>query len=241
MNKELILEQVRKGIEQNIECMRFDNLPEVKSSVVKYFDFLEILTALPDTSADSPKEVNIESEPLKENNVSERKAQITSIENVSIFSNPDHFLVKEWLLTGGAIAVNPEHKKEERIPESVVRNKHIYLSDIVEIIYSGDSNFKDFKIIKRGTDYDKYDDERIVLERCTVVKQDEMLVVTHDMYGNVIKYNETPFTIRILDYDKTKFNLETGDLVDIAYLKNRPEKARVFWKHTGRELVGNDY
>jgi hypothetical protein len=68
MNKELILEQVRKGIEQNIECMRFDNLPEVKSSVVKYFDFLEILTALPDTSADSPKEVNIESEPLKENN-----------------------------------------------------------------------------------------------------------------------------------------------------------------------------
>ncbi|MDA1477608.1 hypothetical protein [Bacillus changyiensis] len=228
MNKEAILIEVKKRLEETIKDLNFHNLSNIKEFTDQHFEFLEHLKCLPEL-VNQEKQIKNQNA-IIENEKDFSKNHFQNVTDDDLLADLKHYVVKEWKLSGGAIALN-QRSRSAFIPEKIVREKDIHLGDIVEITNknpSGDK--KHFKLIKKG-DSDQFVDKRIVLQCCPVEIDDGKLVVTKDVYGNDIKIDDAPFTIVIQEQDRIKKNIEPGHSVDIAFYEGKAHEARVFWRH----------
>ncbi|MER1284705.1 hypothetical protein NQS33_20460 [Bacillus sp. C5(2022)] len=261
MNKEVIFNEIKSSIENAVKGLNLKNLTSTKEFIIQYLNFLEELKILPESIRKNKSKMIDEGngtvKTFIENNTDTKVKLINTsqIEESVRFDSrlegaaiqEDHgqnteknllddfknYEVKEWQLSGGAIAVNKKGLKQF-IPESVVRNQEIHLADIVRVTDIDQYGVKkNFKLIKKGDDPNKYKDDRIVYQKCEVEIEDGRLVVKKDMYGNEIKLDdEVPFTFVIKDQDRTNKNIEPGQLVDLAFYKGKAHEARVIWRHT---------
>lgn len=253
--KETILKEVKKGLTQAIDGLSLENLQNTKAFVIEYFELLEKLRDISELvkgdklGEDETVKVSIE------NNTDAKVELIDPSQNKPVMFNPhmeataiqgnegqntekdllddfNNYEVREWQLSGGAIAVNKKGLKKF-IPESVVRNQEIHLADIVQITDINQyGEKKDFKLIEKGEDPNKFKDNRVVYQKCEVEIDDGRLVVKKDMYGNEIKIDEVPFTFVIKDHDRTNKNIEPGHCVDIAFYEGKAHEARVIWRYS---------
>ena len=124
------------------------------------------------------------------------------------------------------------------VPEKVIREFNFKHGDFINANYSNSN-----KVIfnKVGDSKTEHLCKRKVVQYAVVT--DEFLdgeLVANQAYVNgkktYIRIDETPFTFVITDYEKQKFNLLPGDLIEIAYFKDYLQTYKVVWKYNAYEI-----
>lgn len=128
------------------------------------------------------------------------------------------------------------------IPEKVLRQENIQHGDYVyaEPTGTNSSGQKQFiyELAKKAPQKEE-PEGRVEYLYCPVEKDVYMYVVKRSgITGENIRLDEVPFTIVINNDDLERFNIQEGDLVDVAFYKNNPDSARIVWKHDIQENEG---
>lgn len=217
--KEEILAKVKQEMLIIIEKTTLHNIKSHRSMLIDYFDFLETLYRLPTfhtTQLDGSAEMD-----LKE--IQQKQDQI--IENQ--LDSPVYTFERK--LRGGLFpALNYP------IPEKMVRELGLEHNDIVKIIKSevikGAGIRYWFELVEKGNKGN--DNQRVQFNYC-IVERDPQLgsFMVRKTATDDIKVNGIPFTFLLSQKDATDFNIEVGDIVDIAYYENNIESQKVIWKH----------
>lgn len=213
MNKKEILTVVKADLQETIAGLDMKNVKDIQEKSLKYFHFIEILNELPENSADKSEETNDE----HKNDVSEK--------------NTSRFYQK---LKGGYLPDIPIF-----VPESICRKLQIEHGDWVRANEMEPGKFY-YEVLKKNKDLsvsERLDDSGIrSYKYCPVEQEGGMLWVRKTLLegGKDIRVNEIPHTF-LLNYDHRQdvqdINLNVGDIVDINYYENEPDKFRVVWKH----------
>lgn len=122
------------------------------------------------------------------------------------------------------------------IPERIVREQGIEHGDLVRVKETGRDEmsgnvFYDFTVEESRNRPPSPD--RVSIDYA-VVEYDEFLrryYVEEDMLGNIVRIDEVPQKLYIQDSDVTYYELEEGDIIDIAYSKKQSNYVRVVWKY----------
>ncbi|WP_144473115.1 DUF2325 domain-containing protein, partial [Bacillus pumilus] len=121
------------------------------------------------------------------------------------------------------------------IPETIIRSRGFEEGDYIKATHLRETIY-DYKLIKKGET--SGDTNRIQIDFC-VVKRDGSLYYVDDYLVNgskkIIKNGEMPHTFTINEHAIQKYNLNEGDLIDIAYFSPRINDYKVIWKHNTYE------
>lgn len=123
---------------------------------------------------------------------------------------------------------------EGYIPEAVVRMKNIEHGDYVyaKPIASHKAGQKRFEYELAKKSSETAPSGRIEYRACPVEKDGHMLVVNKSsVTGEMIRVNDAPYSVLIRDSDIQQFDLQEGDVVDIAFYQNNPSTATIVWKY----------
>lgn len=67
---------------------------------------------------------------------------------------------------------------------------------------------------------------------CPVEKMGDVWIVKKsNETGSLIKLNDVPYTVLINNLDIKEYELQIGDLIDVAFYENNPKYSKVIWKH----------
>lgn len=139
------------------------------------------------------------------------------------------YLVRD--LVGASVMVN---NFKIRIREKLCRDLNLVHGDLLRVNYEDEQNLTIAKIedsitakhCKRGlVEFGIVSDDH---------EDDELVVSSYLKHGEVKKIStsdEENVIFRISDYEREKYKLQPGDIVDIAYHRAYPKTYKVVWKH----------
>lgn len=229
MNKVSILEAAKNDMIYLLQETDLDHLEQTKDSLRNYFSFLEQMTELEDFSV--PEESQAEkNESLEESDYINKTEVFESGEieyedtntDVTVSEDTDSYLV-ERKIRGAYV---PEI--DGFIPEGVIRRIGIQHNDYVHAEKIDDNKY-DYTIAAKGEGIEP--EYRKQFNYCIVEFEAGNLVAKRTFENVDIRYNEVPFTIILNNEDIIKFKVAEGDIVDIAFPHDRPDKNKIIWKH----------
>lgn len=219
MDKIRILNEAREDMKELISRLDYKNLGETAVQVANYFTSLGAINKLPDLHVAVP-----EPEPQSE----EVKEEVIVVDD-TVRDKPYIF---ERKLKGGFVT-----EINGWVPEKIVRELELRHGDLVyayEIPLPENQDSPphySFEVAERRNMPQPAN--RVQLNLCRV-KDDRLLdrfVVEETVNGALLKHNDSPMMFSLDPEDVRAFNLEDGDIVDIAYYKGKEDKPKVLWKH----------
>lgn len=224
MDKVNILEEAKNDMICLLKEMDLEHLDHTKESLLKYFSFLEKMSELEDFPV--PEESQAEESQSLEEPDDINEAEVFELEetntDVTAAEDKESYLV-ERKIRGAYV---PEI--DGFIPEGVIRRLGIEHNDYVHAEKIDDSRYV-YTIAAKGEGIDP--EHRRQFNYCFIENEAGRLVAKRT-FGNVdIRYNEVPFTIILNNEDIIKFKVGEGDIVDIAFPHDRPDRNKIIWKH----------
>lgn len=237
MSKESILTEIKNELMAKIQTMNFNNYQEKQREINHFFELIKLLDELPFENV-IYQEQKIIPLPLNHEDFSHSKPNLdltqgnSNREDGSFVGNVYRF---ERKLRGGFV---PDLNDGYMIPEKMVRDMEVEDGDLIRVTsereYMG-QKFYYFELAERGSGPNP---NRVEHRYCPVEKEAGYFVVKESQ-GKNIKLDETPFTFLLKDSDVQHFNIEEGDIIDIAYYKNNPAgTVKIIFKYeTEEELL----
>lgn len=219
MNKEDILIDIKKQMKILIDEMDFDNCLHLKNDIRQYFNFIESLKDLPVKNTPDKNEAAKES--FTDNSTLTEEQLLETTVNKPIYK-------VERKIRGFFI---PEI--EAFIPESIARDLELNHHDYVFAKYLGNRKYE-YTLAKRSQE--EVSIGRIEYNFCIVEKKVGRLSVSSTIHNEIIKVNELPYTVLLHEDDIQSFNIQDGDVIDIAFPENEPDKHKIIWKYTTEKI-----
>lgn len=218
MDKLRVLNEAKEDIRELITKLDFTNIGSTAEQVVKYFTVLSNVAELPTI------ENVIATKPISE----EVEEEVIIVDDTI----KDKAYPFERKLKGGFV-----DEINGWVPEKIVRELELRHGDLVyayEIPLPENQDSPphySFEVAERR--HQPEPPNRVQLNLCRV-KDDRLLdrfVVEETVNGALLKYNDSPMMFSLDPEDVRAFNLEDGDIIDIAYYKGKEDKPKVLWKH----------
>lgn len=206
--RENILETIKTEMITLIQTAQLDNLISVENELAQLFRYGHYLN-----------ECINEMEPT-EQNTEYRYAT----HNRGIFKR---------LLVHGSIVIS--ESENIFVPESIVREMDLNDGDLIEYKPFKDSTPQkphyEYMIIERNTEYSQ--SSRKVFDKGIVESYQGTLFIQKNSQGETLQEIAGQPYYYINDYEKEKYNIVVGNVVDIAWLNGRfKPMARVVWKYS---------
>ena len=227
MNKEEIFNTTRNEMNQLLNEMTRDKVPYAQKGIERYFNFLAALNDLPEISK---IEVNINDENISENDIkiplSNQKVEEDEMEK----QKPEKLYTFERKIRGGLIlGLDGDYL----VPEKMVKDAglgHLDKLRIVEKVEAEPRNKYKFEIAVAAN---KKLEGREEYTFCPIEHDNELGLVIKKSGQDNIKINEISFTFVVMnERDISIYSLQEGDIVDIAFYNNNPNRSvRVINKH----------
>ncbi len=227
MRKNLILEEIKKEIQEKIALINFENLEVKQEEIRKLFDFLQSLDKLPFESYNNPQQLeeNTVNQPILDKTATNEESHFEEkTDKESVIGKVFRFDRK---LRGGLI---PDLDGGYIIPEKMVRDMNADDGDLVRVISERDGTEQklyNFELVEKSN---VPNTSRVELRFCKVEKEAGELIV-RESQGRMIKLDEVPYTFILREGDKLIYHLDKGDIVDIAYYKANPMTMKVIYKY----------
>ncbi len=214
-----------------LERLNFKNIEDTKEIIMEYFNILHSVSKLPE-----PPCKPLDGEPSTiENNDSQNKEVVEEISEVipEVIEEQAGYIFERKLRGGYLQEINAF------IPEGIVRNLNIKHGDLVGakrmIDDTSEGNPKYYYTLlekKDGADAP----DRGEMNYCIIERESGALVVkSNSLTGEKILYKGTSYCLFLNDQEIRQFNLEEGDIVDVAYKVSNPSQHKVTWKHEHSE------
>jgi hypothetical protein len=229
-----------------------------KELFFSYFELLESMQNLLEMKEKHyPNNTLIEMESLPEEDRSFLVSEVTNeLTNNQLMTENSEAIVSEQSLIdkqlrdgGNSTVERPKYLFERKlrggvitkisayIPEGVVRKLSIEHGDYIYAEEAGvmeDGHRKKYLYELAEKTLIPVSCDRVQLNFCEV-KKDGNIVVVSNFYENGVsqnfRFNDVPYSITLNDSDITEFKLGEGDLIDIAFQKDRPDLAKVIYVH----------
>jgi hypothetical protein len=249
MNGDIIFEMAKKELIDVIANTTLANLSSSKELVLAYYSFFEQIVNLEklrsthfagETSSPAEKSAaglgNPETQEKKsgESNVDNTVSACESEEPESGETQPPKIsrerpmYLFERKIRGGFV---PEI--EGFVPEGVVRRLGLSHHDYIyanRVVYFGNKMRYQYELAQKTNAPDPPD--RVQFNYCPVEVQDGMFVVKKSWESDSeIRIDEVPYVVLLNEEDIREFNIKEGDIIDIAFPMQRPEKNKILWKH----------
>lgn len=122
---------------------------------------------------------------------------------------------------------------EGYVPEGIVRKLGLEHGDMVYAtpIVSDETQRRFlYELARKGDGKDSLD--RVQYNFCVVKKESGYYMVEKsEETGENITYQDAPYTIVLDQNDVREYGIKEDDLIDIAFLKDKPEMVKVIWVH----------
>ena len=226
MDKQKILLELKDDMKIIVDNMNLelDSVRKTEDRLKQYFDLMRQFINLPtlEKEVTPPKPMPTQNEVIK-------MLGGTPVESEEVDTSKVYEFDRK--LKGGTLI-----GKNCFIPERIVREQGIEHGDLVRVKETGrdemsGNTFYDFTVEEARNRPPSPD--RIPIDYA-VVEYDEFLkryFVQEDMMGNTVRIDEVPQKLYIQDSDVTYYELEEGDIIDIAYSKKQSNYVRVVWKY----------
>lgn len=227
-----MLKNVIETMHQTIDATTAVNIEAQKIRMERLFNLYSEINSL----LIKPKEVVSEPRPPGELKNSKTILNRTT-SNFEVCHDAENKILEAVLergLIGGALKAT--HGFSVRVPEKIIRDRGYRHGDLIRCDYKDvDNNIFE----KIGESTTEHLSNRGVIEYAIISESEdgELIADSYFIGGEVkpIYINGTkaePF--RITDYERDRFNIREGDLVDIAYFKNYIASNKVVWKHMSK-------
>lgn len=222
-----LLKQVTEKMTMRLAELDVQNIYSIEKEFHAYFTFLKSLIELP-CSLTLPEQM--ESLPDKDTiDTQNKESEIQQALEAALQERPTYRFERK--LKGGFVP----HLKAI-VPEREIRKQGIQHGDLLyaELQHAGDGETlpKYYYSIAQANGGELKD--RIELRYCIVEYDDHLkrFVVNKMADGKLIRIDEVPQTIALLESDVREMNISKGDIVDVAYLKSNPLSNRIVWKYS---------
>lgn len=210
-----------------MEHLDFNNIESTKDTVLEYFNMLTSISKIPELPSVTCEGESIKKEPIEiQSDVTD--GEVSEVSSEVILEQSGY--VFERKLRGGVL---PEINGF--IPEGVVRNLNIEHGDIVgakrmdDGISEGNTRYYYTLLEKK---HGSAAPDRGEMQYCIVEKESGALVVkSNSLTGERIVYKCASHCLLLNDQEIQHFNIEEGDIVDVAYKISNPTQHKVTWKH----------
>lgn len=215
MRKDSILNGIKEELLAKVESITNENYSTKLDEITALVNSMKLLYPIPFENVELD-DVNTEAP---------KTEKVLSLDTNSKIGNVYLF---ERKLRGGYI---PDLDGGYFIPEKMVRDMEVENGDMVKIIAEHptvDQTYYTFEIVEKSGEKHP---NRVEHRFCTVEREGGLFYVTKSL-GKPIRFNEIPVTFLLKDQDVRLFNLQEGDIVDIAYYKNNPtDTLKVIYKY----------
>ena len=217
-----MLEILKQDMQETVQSIQYGNITLKKNLLKKQLALLENLEDIycfKKENSSIPK-----SNHLERNEETER----TNETKETVKEEKESYRFERKLRGGFVPEVNGY------VPEGVVRYLGLEHGDQVYATPKETTNQKSnhfiYQLAEKGDGKD--DPKRMQYNFCPVVKEAGRLIVEKSSEtGEFIRYDEGLYLV-VLSLDEVfDFRVSEGDLIDIAFPINRPEKAKIIWKH----------
>lgn len=234
MDKQLVLELVKKDLHQVIKDLTLPRIPEAKKRIQSYLVFLDELKILEDIEIPEDIKPPTLTGAARDEFIDE---VIQAIENPApkeVVSEPVRLAHRfERKIKGGAL-----QDIGAFVPEKVVRELELEHGDLVfakklvtDIPYDGPTRYE-FEVAE-------YRDEPKPKDRVQI----DYAIVAYDatlgrfkcdktIDGKPIRLGEVMHTVLISEKEVIDYQIKDGDIVDLAYNKNSTDNIRVIWRYS---------
>lgn len=225
----------------SLERLTFESLDAERELVMKQFDILISLRDVKQQKqalglAETPKEDVVEDAPIVRTgadvvpeDANEDATPTESVpETTDLFDTPAVYTF-ERKIRGGMV-----NEVEGYVPEGIVRRLGLEHGDKVHATPKETSdpnrNFFMYALAEKGPGGEA--PGRTQHNYCPVKKEaGRYLVERSAVTGEAIRFNESLYTVILDDSDVLEHKIKVGDLIDIAYPNDKPNMAKVLWKH----------
>lgn len=219
MNKANILQEIRKELLTLIGTLNTYNVEEVCEEAKKYFRILETVHQLKNSDSNHPVgELQIR------NNIPAFRENVAP-KQVLPEECAEGALIRK--IQGGEIENTKIYVPEKIIREIGAVEGDILSAKLVDVrrTPSGPRNIYQYDLVRRG-EKPANSDRRMA--SFVKVEGEEF---GRDLFVTITAEDGSRKRITLLESMQAGLNLDIGDIVDFAYLKDEPEKGKVVWKH----------
>ncbi|WCF11506.1 DUF2325 domain-containing protein (plasmid) [Paenibacillus thiaminolyticus] len=235
-----VFEITKQDMLRSLENLTDQTLVDKKELFLAYFSFLESLHNLEkvknkqDHNKISEKSYledvsvpEVEQTHDKTNQMTATESEILTTSQSELPERKEYFFERKAL--GGFVS-----EINAIIPENIVIKLGLEHGDYVyadEIPTSNGFNKKKYfyELARKGKS--GQDVGRIQLNLCPIERDGSILVVNKSLQSGTIRINEVPQSLILRNQDIQFFNLQEGDVIDVAYLKGKEDNPRVIYKH----------
>lgn len=219
MDKETILEEAKKDMNYLLKSLDLENIDTTKKSIMDYFSFLEKMIDLEDLVIDKHETTTTEEPPAAaETDIAKEEKQHNDESNKDLINKESDMYLVERKIRGAYV---PEI--EGFIPEGIVRRLDIEHHDYVYAEKIDEHKYI-YTLAAKGEGKDP--ENRRQINYC-IVENEAGMLVTKRTVGS----DECPNTIILNPKDIREMEIDKGDIIDIAFFSDTPERNKILWKH----------
>lgn len=259
MDKVRILQEVRDDLSEAMQSFSVDTMKDITKQLEEYGKFVELL--------DSPLLKNGVAKLTEERSeaVESFRADLKSAVDAVTSNTPSGVVTpivsqeKPSEEDLGALVDKFNKKKDVKgyklerlvvggrlnnkiyVSESIIRRLQVDHGDILTATYKGTDNGDVkyyFEVVERLDLNENKDIDVFPYGILEYNNEISSYVVTTNIYGQTLRIDEAPIEIRLEERDVEKMGLRLGEVIDIAWEKNKPETVKVRWLHRNMDYCG---